>query len=188
MLPCSGFCRAEGCGKNVDRIFCADATFAPVAQAIQIFHKAHMQRPVFHLCAYLLLVGWILDEPAFAQTSESSLAQTSWRLLKFEAKDGSGFKPADPDEYTIAFGSDSINVRFDCNRGQGTWKVSESNSIEFGPLQLTREICAVGSHHDQLTKRWPQIHSYSIRNEHLYLLLANEAGVLEFESTAMPPI
>jgi heat shock protein HslJ len=188
MLPCSSFCRVEGCGKNVDRIFCADATFARVTQAMQNFHKAHMRLTVVRLCTYLLLAGWMFGEPACAQTGEGLLAQTSWRLLKFEAKDGSGFKPADPDEYTIAFGSDSINVRFDCNRGQGTWKISESNLIELGPLQLTRETCAAGSYHNELAKRWSQIHSYSIRDEHLYLSLANEAGVLEFESTAMPPI
>jgi heat shock protein HslJ len=148
-----------------------------------------MQLPASQLYAYLLFTALMLGEPLFAQTSESSLAQTSWKLVKFEAKDGSGFKPTDPDEYTIAFGtSDSVNVRFDCNRGQGTWKVSEPNIIEFGALQLSREICAADSHHDELAKRWRQIRSYRIRDEHLYLSLANDAGVLEFESTAMPPI
>jgi heat shock protein HslJ len=85
-------------------------------------------------------------------------------------------------KYTVAFAADgSFTVRFDCNRGRGSWKSSEKNHVEFGPLALTRAACPRGSLHDRMVKQWPFIRSYVLKGGHLFLSLMADGGIYEFE-------
>jgi len=53
----------------------------------------------------------------------SSLAGTSWQLVKFQGGDDTTLTPDDRTKYTIEFAADGgVSVRLDCNRGRGTWK------------------------------------------------------------------
>ena len=123
-----------------------------------------------------------------SESKTVDLRDTSWRLVRFESGDGSGFAPADRDKYLVAFtGADAVGVRFDCNRGRGTWKSASANQIEFGPLALTRAMCAPGSHHDAIVKRWPYIRSYVLKGGHLFLSMQADGGIFELEPTPAPP-
>ena len=107
---------------------------------------------------------------------------TSWRLIQISMSDGVTRPAIDRSRYTIGFGaSEVLHVRFDCNRGRGTWKSSGANNLEFGPLALTRAMCAPGSLHDQLVRQWPHVRSYLLKDGRLFLSLMADGGTIEFE-------
>ena len=107
---------------------------------------------------------------------------TAWRLVKFQGGDGTVLVPDDGSKYTVAFGADGrVAVRFDCNRGRGSWTSAGPGQVEFGPLALTRAMCVVGSLHDDLVRQWPYVRSYLVKDGRLYLSLMADGGTIEFE-------
>lgn len=117
-----------------------------------------------------------------APTSSASLEGTSWRLVQISMSDGATRPAIERSRYTIGFGAkDVLNVRFDCNRGRGSWTSSGPNQLEFGPLGLTRMACPVGSLHDELVRQWSNVRSYVIKDGRLYLSLMADGGTIEFE-------
>ncbi|HKE59272.1 MAG TPA: META domain-containing protein [Pyrinomonadaceae bacterium] len=116
---------------------------------------------------------------------DTNLGGTSWQLVKFQSMDDTTLTPDDRSKYTIAFATDGgFTVRFDCNRGRGTWKSTGPTQLQFGPLALTRAMCGPGSLHDQLVRQWPNIRSYVLRDGHLFLALLADGGIYEFEPIA----
>ncbi len=92
--------------------------------------------------------------------------------------------PDDKGKYTLAFAADGgMSVRFNCNRGRGTWKSAAANQIEFGPLALTRAMCPPGSLHDHFVRQWPFVRGYVVKGEHFLLSLMADGGIYEFEPT-----
>ena len=124
------------------------------------------------------------DQPsAAASGAPFTLVGTSWQLVKFEGGDGTVLVPDDPAKYTLRFASDSsVGVRFDCNRGQGSWRATPPSGLEFGPVALTRMACPPGSMHDQIVRQWPYVRSYIIQDGRLFLSLMADGGIYEFES------
>jgi para-nitrobenzyl esterase len=115
----------------------------------------------------------------------TGLGGTSWQLVKFQGSDDTILVPDDKTKYTIAFAADGeLTVRIDCNRGRGTWKLSEAGQLQFGHLALTRALCPPGSLHDSMVKHWEYVRSYFIKDDHLYLSLMADGGVYEFEPIA----
>ena len=90
-------------------------------------------------------------------------------------------KPDDKSKYTLTFDATNVSVRFDCNRGRGSWKSSGGGQLEFGPLALTRAMCPPGSLHDRLVKDWGYVRSYVLKDGHLFLALMADGGIYEFE-------
>lgn len=123
--------------------------------------------------------------PASAPSSAStgaSLEGTSWRLVQIQMSDGATRAAIERSRYTIGFGAnDVLTVRFDCNRGRGSWKSSGPGNVEFGSLALTRALCPTGSLHDELVRQWPHVRSYVIKAGRLYLSLMADGGIIEFE-------
>lgn len=115
-----------------------------------------------------------------------ALENTPCQFVKFEGGDGQVLTSEDPSKYTLMINKDgTFNVRFDCNRGRGTWKSKGSNQIEFGPMALTRAMCLEGSLHDHFVKHWPNIRSFTLKDGHLFLSLMADGGVFEFEPVKM---
>jgi para-nitrobenzyl esterase len=111
-----------------------------------------------------------------------NLQGSSWRLVQIAMSDGVTRPALDRSRYTIGFGKDGVlNVRFDCNRGRGSWQSSGPGNLEFGALALTRALCPVGSLHDELVRQWPYVRSYLIKDGRLFLSLMADGGTLEFE-------
>ena len=116
------------------------------------------------------------------------LAGTSWQLVRFQGGDDRVLVPDERAKYTVAFGTDGVvNVRFDCNRGRGSWKSAQKNRLEFGPMALTRAMCPPGSLHDQLVKQWFYIRSYTLKDGRLFLALMADGGIYELEPLRQPP-
>ncbi len=122
--------------------------------------------------------------PAAAPASATSagLEGSSWRLVQINPGNGVSRPAIERSRYTIGFGAqDVLNVRFDCNRGRGSWKSSSPGNLEFGALALTRALCPTGSLHDELVRQWPNVRSYVVKDGRLYLSLLADGGTIEFE-------
>jgi len=133
------------------------------------------------LSGLVLLACSALD---YTQPSSSvaQLADTSWRLVKFQGSDDTTLVPDDRGKYTVHFAADGgLTVRIDCNRGRGTWKSSGPNQLQFGQLALTRAMCPPGSLHDRIVKHWESIRSYMLKDGRLFLSLMADGGIYEFE-------
>ena len=105
----------------------------------------------------------------------------SWQLVKFQDSNGTVIQPDDPAKYTMTLDDKgNVAVRFDCNRGSGTWATASKGEIHFGPLAITRAACPAGSLHDRLVKDWPQIRSYTQQNGQIFLALAADGGSYHF--------
>jgi para-nitrobenzyl esterase len=115
-------------------------------------------------------------------TPSAGLEGSSWRLVQIAMSDGVTRPAIDRSRYTIGFGKEGVlNVRFDCNRGRGSWKSSGPGDLEFGPLELTRATCPVGSLHDTLVRQWPNVRSYLVKDGRLILSMMADGGTIEFE-------
>lgn len=117
-------------------------------------------------------------------TERPNLAGSTWQLVQFQSGDGTTLTPDDRAKYKIEFLPDNaVTVRFDCNRGRGTWKSTGEGQIQFGPLALTRAMCPPGSLHNHFVKQWRYIRSYVVKGGHLFLALQADGGSFEFEPT-----
>lgn len=137
----------------------------------------------------LLMIGALLTACATPTpaadpdgSTPTTLEGSSWRLVQINKSDGVSRPAIERSRYTIGFGAQGVlNVRFDCNRGRGSWKSSGPGNLEFGPLALTRALCANGSLHDELVRQWPHVRSYVVKDGRLYLSLMADGGTIEFE-------
>ena len=120
--------------------------------------------------------------PTESSVATAGLEGSSWRLVQISMSDGVTRPAIERSRYTVGFGANGVlNVRFDCNRGSGTWKSSGPNNVEFGPLALTRAMCPVGSLHDELVRQWPYVRSYVVKDGRLHLALMADGGTIDFE-------
>jgi len=136
-------------------------------------------RHYFHAATLLGILSCVAS-PIAAQTT---LAGTSWQLVRFQGGDDTVLTPPDRSAYTLTFDAtgNGVAVRIDCNRGRGTWTSAGDGRIEFGALALTRALCPAGSLHDQIVKQFGSIRSYVLRDGRLFLSLMADGGMYEFE-------
>jgi heat shock protein HslJ len=66
------------------------------------------------------------------QAPPPSLAGTSWQLVRIQSMDDKVATPTDRSKYTMTFGADGrVNMRVDCNRGNGTWTSAEASRVSW---------------------------------------------------------
>ena len=136
-----------------------------------------MQRLLLSMVALAVLAGCTGPKVHLA-----GIGDTSWQVVKFQGGDGSVVTPDDKTKYTVSFTNNGdLSVRFDCNRGRGTWILNGPSEVRFGPLAMTRVMCPPGSMHDHLVRQWPQVRSFSVRGGHLFLSLRADSGIYELE-------
>jgi heat shock protein HslJ/membrane-bound inhibitor of C-type lysozyme len=141
---------------------------------------------LFILLLVPVVVAAISRSQSTTQNAAGDLGGTSWQLVKFRGGDDTTLTPADKAKYTIIFQTDgTVSARIDCNRGRGAWKSAGPNQIQFGPLALTRAMCPPGSLQTRITKDWPYVRSYTMKDGHLFLSLMADAGTYEFEPTGV---
>jgi len=135
--------------------------------------------PPLWLAVLGLLVGCAHVSP---QTARDGLGGTSWQLVKFQGGDGTVLVPDDRPKYTVSFAADgTMSVRFDCNRGRGTWTSPGPRQLQFGPLALTRMACPPAPIYDRIVQQWPFVRSYVVERGHLFLSLMADGGIFELE-------
>lgn len=87
---------------------------------------------------------------------------------------------ADPWRYTIRLTDDGkIQARFDCNRGGGSYEISEGKLL-FGPLLSTRMACPADSLDGPFMKDLQRAASFFVQDGELYLELPFDSGTMRF--------
>ncbi|HEY1269572.1 MAG TPA: LppP/LprE family lipoprotein [Candidatus Binatia bacterium] len=125
------------------------------------------------------------DNESATVDEADGIGGTRWQLVKFESGNGTTLIPDDESKYTVNFENDGhVAVRLNCNRGSGTWKSTEKNELEFGPLALTRAMCLNMTLHDRIAEDWTALRSYTIKDDHLFLSPAADGGTYEFAPAA----
>jgi para-nitrobenzyl esterase len=148
--------------------------------------RAKTIRVMLALAAGVIISATTRSELTFADGQKSSgangLSGTSWQLVKFQGPDDTTLVPDDRSKYTIKFGSDGrVVVRVDCNRGSSTWKANETGGLQFGSWSRTSAKCPPGSLHDRIVTEGAAVHSYVIKDGHLFLSGMAAGGFYELE-------
>jgi heat shock protein HslJ len=117
-----------------------------------------------------------------------SLAGTRWHLVEFQSMDDSigTIRPADAELYTLAFDSEGLTMRLNCNRATGPWSVTpdaagRSGSITIGPLAVTRALCPPPSMDERIARDMAFVRGYMLRDGLLSLSLMADAGIYLWE-------
>jgi heat shock protein HslJ len=85
-----------------------------------------------------------------------------------------------PERYTILLKADGkAQVRFDCNRGGGDYKISEGK-LSFGPLMSTRIACPPDTLDAPFLRDLQRAASFFIEKGNLYLELPFDSGTMKF--------
>ena len=116
------------------------------------------------------------------------LAGTRWRLVEFQSMDDSigTIRPEDAELYTLAFDSESLTMRLNCNRATAPWSVTpgetgQSGSITIGPLAVTRALCPPPSMDERIARDMDFVRGYMLRDGRLSLSLMADAGIYLWE-------
>jgi len=114
----------------------------------------------------------------------SELNGTSWQLVKLQRADDTPLTltPDDRSKYTITFGRDGrVTTRIDCNRASSTWRSTKAGELQFGSWSRTTAKCGPGSLHEQIVTEGAAVHSYVIKDAHLFLSGMAAGGSYELE-------
>jgi heat shock protein HslJ len=85
-----------------------------------------------------------------------------------------------PERYTIRLSDEGkAQIRFDCNRGGGEYKISEGK-LSFGPLLSTRMACPPDSLDATFMRDLQRVVSFFVENGTLYLELPYDSGTMQF--------
>ena len=88
--------------------------------------------------------------------------------------------PDAPERYTLEFQPGGrVSVRADCNRGSGSYLLNGS-SLSFGPLALTRAMCAPGSRDVEFLRGLAAVSGHRNNGRELVLTFADNAGSMRF--------
>ena len=92
----------------------------------------------------------------------------------------------DPAKYTVAFGDDGhAAFQVDCNRGNGSWTAaaasSDSGSLTFGPIALTRMFCPPPSVDTEVAADLGRVRSYLLSDGTLHLSMEADSGIMHWE-------
>lgn len=87
---------------------------------------------------------------------------------------------ANPERYTLELQPGGVAlVRADCNRGRGTYEISEGR-IKFGPIATTRMACPPGSLDGRYLKDLARVTTFFVEDGRLFLELPVDSGTMRF--------
>ena len=90
-----------------------------------------------------------------------------------------------PERYTILFKEDgTVQARFDCNRGGGSYSISPGK-LSFSPLISTRMACPPDSLDSVFMRDLQRATSFFLENGALYLELPYDSGTIKFSGNSL---
>ena len=91
---------------------------------------------------------------------------------------------AAPERYTVLLADDGkARVRFDCNRGGGSYTIS-AGKLSFGPLMSTRMACPPDSLDGPFMRDLQRVAAFFVQEESLFLEMPDDSGTMRFRSSA----
>lgn len=125
---------------------------------------------LFVLAAYFLIPG-----PA-----QADLVGVVWQWMHTTENNGKILTPAIPADYTLEFiGDDRVNIRADCNSGEGTYEVA-GQTLSITVTHTTLAACPPGSLEQPYLRDLQASSVYFSRDEGLYLDLTFDTGTMKF--------
>ena len=125
------------------------------------------------------------DAGAPTSGQPETITEVEWRLVAIQWADGHVTRPADPSGYILELGPEGrVRGQADCNRLMGTYALDASR-LEFGPLATTRMACPPGSLAPDWLRALGSASTWLVRDGHLHVALADDAGTIELASTAV---
>lgn len=110
----------------------------------------------------------------------TSITGTLWHWEETTAAGEKTASPA-PERYTLLLLPDGrANARFDCNRGGGSFRISEPGRISFGTFATTMMACPAGSLDRRFAQDLGKASGYYVEKDRLYLELPAEGGTMRF--------
>lgn len=92
-------------------------------------------------------------------------------------------RSAAPQHYTLQLQADGrAAVRFDCNRGNGSYKISKPGHISFGPMATTMMACLPDSQDRDYAKDLGRASTFFVEGGQLYLELPADSGTMRFSA------
>ena len=142
-----------------------------------------MHRILLILSAGLALAGCAAGTPAVVEHTRSKDSQTilnkTWQWESTLTPVEKITVPA-PERYTIFLQADGrAQIRFDCNRGGGEFKISPGK-LAFGPLMSTRMACPPDSLDSAFMRDLQRVVSFFVDGGRLYLELPYDSGTMKF--------
>ena len=136
------------------------------------------------LAAALIAAACATTTPPAPSGGAGGLADTRWRLEKFESSDDAQgvSQPADPSRYSLDFQPDGrLAMQLDCNRGTAQWTATPSEPgrgvLSISPGAMTRAMCPPGSWDTRIAQNLSQVQSYVIEGDRLHLALKLDSGI-----------
>lgn len=126
--------------------------------------------------------------PAMGWSAEPHFGGTTWQLLSIQSMDDAQgtTQVEDPSRFTLEFGRDGqVNLRLDCNRGSGDYKVTAAGdgttgSITFGPIAATRALCPPPHLDERVARDLAYVRGYLLKEGKLYLSLMADGSIYEW--------
>ncbi len=140
-----------------------------------------------HRILMILLAGWVATACATASSSvqggrstdPQAILNKTWQWESTITPVEKIAVPA-PERYTIILQADGrAQVRFDCNRGGGEFKISPGK-LSFGPLLSTRMACPPDSLDSAFMRDLQRVVSFFVDSGTLYLELPYDSGTMKF--------
>lgn len=133
-----------------------------------------------------LLGGCSARWPWASEAGETRLEGTKWQWVA-AVSEGRPIAVEQPERYTIEFLPEfRIEVRADCNRTAGPWRVRGS-LVKLGPFVATRKPCAAASLDAEFLNGLKTARAWSVRDRALFLELPAGRGDLRFAPVATTP-
>lgn len=141
-----------------------------------------MHRTLFVLFAGILLAGCAGGPPSVDHDRSKDPEDVLNRTWQWESTVTPVEKitvPA-PERYTLFLNADgTVQTRFDCNRGGGTYRISPGK-LSFGPLMSTRMACPPDSLDGIFMRDLQRVASFFLEGGALYLELPYDSGTMKF--------
>ena len=118
-----------------------------------------------------------------ADAGDALLTAGTWVWQGTQMSNDVKIVPDAPERYTLEFQPGGrVNVRADCNRGSGSYRLNGS-SLTFGPIALTRAMCPPGSKDSEFLKGLAAVTGHLDNGGELVLTLAVDSGSMRFRVT-----
>jgi heat shock protein HslJ len=128
-----------------------------------------------------VLPGYVnAPPPPIAAAGDSLLTNTVWTWQGTQMKGGARIVPDAPERYTLDFRPGGmVSVRADCNRGSASYLLN-GGALSFGPIALTKMMCAQGSRDAEFLKGLAAVSAQSLTGNDLVLALQGDSGSMRF--------
>jgi heat shock protein HslJ len=115
--------------------------------------------------------------PPTVTVASDELVGPVWQWQRTQLGNAPAVVAAAPERYTLSFQAGGrVNVRADCNRGNGSYEVNGAQ-IRFGAVALTKMGCPSGSQDAEFLRSLMQANAYAMVKGDLVLTLADGASM-----------